>query len=78
MYLVIAPFIPPTEGQNVYDELPYYLHCVVGIAIIVSGGFYWIIWAKIMPWWGKYELEKAVVVQSDGWTRNVFTKKYLS
>lgn len=78
MYLVIAPFVPPEGDQNVYDELPYYLHCVVGIAIVLAGGVYWLIWAKLMPWLGKYRLETAVFVGEDGWTRNVFTKKYLT
>lgn len=29
--------MPPSEGQNVYDHLPYYLHCVVGIGILLAG-----------------------------------------
>ncbi|KKZ61967.1 hypothetical protein EMCG_03524 [[Emmonsia] crescens] len=78
LYLVIAPFVPPEGDQNVYDELPYYLHCVVGIAIVLAGGVYWLIWAQLMPWLGKYRLETAVFVGEDGWTRNVFTRKYLT
>ncbi|OAT07518.1 high affinity methionine permease [Blastomyces gilchristii SLH14081] len=78
MYLVIAPFVPPTGDQNVYDELPYYLHCLVGIAIVLAGGVYWLIWAQLMPRLGRYRLERKVVLGEDGWTRNVFTKKYLA
>ncbi|KAK2752729.1 hypothetical protein FQN55_005858 [Onygenales sp. PD_40] len=76
MYLVIAPFVPPEEGQNVYEQLPYYLHCVVGIAIVLSGGIYWLIWAQLMPKLGGYTLQQEVVLQEDGWSRSVFTRKY--
>ncbi|KAK1458706.1 amino acid permease [Colletotrichum paranaense] len=76
IYLVIAPFVPPEEGQNVYESLPYYLHCVVGIAIIVAGGLYWVVWAKILPKIGKYELVRETVVDEiDGWERNVFFRR---
>ncbi|OLN81437.1 High-affinity methionine permease 8 [Colletotrichum chlorophyti] len=76
VYLVIAPFVPPEEGQSVYKSLPYYLHCVVGIAIIVAGGLYWVVWAKILPKIGKYELVRETVVDEiDGWERNVFFKR---
>ncbi|OBR14714.1 Amino acid permease [Colletotrichum higginsianum IMI 349063] len=76
VYLVIAPFVPPEEGQNVYESLPYYLHCVVGIAIIVAGGLYWVVWAKILPKLGKYELVRETVVDDiDGWERNVFFRR---
>ncbi|KAK2923767.1 Amino acid/polyamine transporter I [Fusarium oxysporum f. sp. vasinfectum] len=38
MYLVIAPFIAPDDpSQNQYKSMPYYIHCVVGIAILVAG-----------------------------------------
>ncbi|OQN96432.1 hypothetical protein B0A48_17488 [Cryoendolithus antarcticus] len=29
VYLVIAPFIPPDDGQSIYESLPYWLHCVI-------------------------------------------------
>lgn len=76
VYLVIAPFIPPSAGQNVYENLPYYLHCVVGLAIIAAGGVYWLIWAKLLPHIGKYELTRETVVSEyNGWERNVFVKR---
>lgn len=72
LYLVVAPFVPPSEGNSVYEDLPYYLHCVVGIGIIAAGGVYWLIWAVLLPRIGGYRLERQVVESSDGWTRNVF------
>jgi len=74
IYLVVAPFIPPSVGQNVYKILPYYLHCVVGIAIFVAGAIYWVVWAVILPKVGGYKLVRETVEMSDGWTTNVFKR----
>ena len=79
MYLVIAPFIPPSQGQNVYEDLPYYLHCVVGIAILVAGAVYWLMWAQILPRIGHYELVRETFVDDfDGWEKTVFVRRSLS
>ncbi|KAF5528781.1 MUP1-high affinity methionine permease, partial [Fusarium napiforme] len=57
MYLVIAPFIAPDDpSQNQYKSMPYYIHCVVGIAILVAGAIYWLVWAVILPKIGGYKL----------------------
>ena len=78
IYLVVAPFIPPSDGQSVYESLPYYLHCVVGIAILAVGGVYWIVWAQILPRIGRYELVRETVRNDiDGWERNVFFRRKL-
>ncbi|KAM5356675.1 hypothetical protein ACJ41O_003321 [Fusarium nematophilum] len=78
IYLVIAPFVPPEDGQNQYESLPYYIHCVVGIAILVAGAVYWLFWAIILPKIGKYELVRETVVDEiDGWESNVFIRKPL-
>ncbi|KAK2611489.1 hypothetical protein N8I77_004825 [Diaporthe amygdali] len=78
IYLVIAPFVPPEEGQNVYESLPYWIHCVVGFGVIFAGGVYWLIWAKILPKIGKYQLVRETVVDDiDGWDRAVFVRKPL-
>ncbi|TFK82274.1 amino acid transporter [Polyporus arcularius HHB13444] len=75
IYLAIAPYIPPdTPDQNIYEDLPYYLHCVVGTGIILAGGVYWLVWARLLPWLGGYKLHKETFVQRDGWTRSVFVK----
>ena len=75
IYLTVAPFVPPSDGNSVYETLPYYLHCVVGIAIIAAGGVYWVIWAVVLPKLGGYTLEREVVVDDiDGWERHVFRR----
>ena len=78
IYLIIAPFVPPEDGQNIYKSLPYWIHCVVGFGIIFAGGVYWLVWAVILPKVGKYELvQETVVDEIDGWERTVFTKSPL-
>lgn len=78
VYLVVAPFVPPTDGQNIYKSLPYWIHCVVGFGIIFAGGVYWLVWAVILPKVGKYELVRETVVDDiDGWERNVFFRRPL-
>ncbi|KAG7117963.1 High-affinity methionine permease like protein [Verticillium longisporum] len=77
IYLVVAPFVPPpTPDQNQYKNLPYWIHCVTGFAVLFAGGIYWAVWAKILPRIGKYELVRETVVDDiDGWERNVFFKR---
>ncbi|KAF7886797.1 uncharacterized protein EAF02_003444 [Botrytis sinoallii] len=74
VYLVVAPFVPPDEGQNVYESLPYYLHCVVGIAFFGAGAIYWLIWAQILPRIGGYKLVRESIVTDDGWSGSVFRR----
>ena len=78
IYLVVAPFVPPDEGQNVYKSLPYYLHCVVGIGILLAGAVYWVVWAVILPKIGGYELVRENSVGDDGWSHNVFSRRTLA
>lgn len=73
-YLVVAPYVPPSDGQSVYEQLPYYLHCVVAIGIFAAGAIYYLVWAVLMPRFGRYMLVKETVVDADGWSRSVFTK----
>ena len=76
VYLIIAPFVPPeTPDQNVYQSLPYWLHCVIGLGILAGGGVYWALWAIVLPKFGKYTLERRVTTSSDGWTRNVYVRE---
>ncbi|RKL16550.1 High-affinity methionine permease [Fusarium oxysporum] len=77
MYLVIAPFIAPDDpSQNQYKSMPYYIHCVVGIAILVAGAFYWLIWAVILPKIGGYRLVRETHVDEiDGWESNRFHRE---
>jgi hypothetical protein len=76
VYLIIAPFVPPENGVSVYETLPYYLHCVVGIAIIAGGGVYWLVWAVVLPKLGKYELMRETSFDEiDGWERSHFVKR---
>ncbi|KAK3937989.1 putative high affinity methionine permease [Diplogelasinospora grovesii] len=78
IYLVVAPFVPPDPGQNVYKSLPYWIHCVVGFGIILAGGVYWLVWAVVLPKFGRYQLVRETVVDEiDGWERNVFVRKPL-
>ncbi|KAF2018229.1 high affinity methionine permease [Aaosphaeria arxii CBS 175.79] len=75
IYLVIAPLIPPQDDNSVYETLPYYLHCIVAVAILAAGGVYWLVWAVVLPKIGGYRLERETVVDEiDGWERNVFKK----
>lgn len=78
IYLVVAPFVPPEDGQNIYDNLPYYIHCVVGFGVIFAGGLYWLVWAVMLPRLGRYELVRETTVDDiDGWERSVFHKRPL-
>lgn len=74
LYLVVAPYIPPTGGQSVYKDLPYWIQCVVTWGVFGIGAAYWLVWAKLLPHYGKYTLVAREVLGSDGFWRNAFFK----
>ncbi|KAL1964613.1 hypothetical protein VTN77DRAFT_6787 [Rasamsonia byssochlamydoides] len=74
VYLTVAPYVPPDAGESVYQDLPYYLHCVVAIGIFAVGAIYYVAWAIVLPRLGKYTLVKETIVGEDGWSRSIFTR----
>ncbi|KAL3466104.1 amino acid/polyamine transporter I [Aspergillus heterothallicus] len=74
IYLAIAPYIPPSDGNSVYQDLPYYLHCVVALGIFAAGAIYYLVWAVALPRFGGYVLVKETIVDADGWSRSVYSK----
>ncbi|ODH51486.1 hypothetical protein GX48_02354 [Paracoccidioides brasiliensis] len=74
IFLVVAPYLPPPDKKhNVYTHLPYYIHCVVGLGIFAVGTIYWIFWAVLFPWVGRYRLLEETVIAPDGWSRQIIT-----
>jgi len=72
IFLVVAPFLPPANGMGDTPPLPYYLYCLVGIAIMVFGVIYWAVWRVILPKIYGYELVPKKVVLDDGTVVNIF------
>jgi amino acid transporter len=73
--VIIAPFLRPANGIGDTPPLPYYLYCLVGIAIMVFGVIYWAVWRIVLPKIFGYELVPTKVVLDDGTTVNVFSRK---
>lgn len=74
LYLIVAPYIPPTHGQKVYQSLPYWIHPVVTWGVFGIGAIYWVVWAKVLPRFGGYNLVAKEVIGDDGFWRNKFYK----
>lgn len=74
LYLIVAPYIPPTNGQSVYQDLPYWIHPVVTWGVFGVGAVYWLFWAKVLPHFGGYKLVAKEVLGEDGFWRNKFYK----
>ena len=75
IYLVVAPFVPPDAGQSIYKSIPYYLHCLVGLVVLLAGALYWVMWAVILLKFGGYELDRETDVDAHGWSRGQFVKQ---
>lgn len=79
LFLVFAPYAPPSDGQSIYASMPYWTHNVVTWGIFALGGVYWLIWTKVLPKLGHYKLVREVQIdETDGWDRNVFVRKPLN
>ena len=78
IFLIIVPLVPPADGQSPYESIPYWLHPVVSFGLLALGGLWWLIWARVGPRLGGYELLRETVVGKDGLTRNVFKRRKLA
>ncbi|CAL9733762.1 high-affinity methionine permease [Monosporozyma servazzii] len=76
LYLIIAPYVPPSGGESVYESLPYWIHCVVTWGVFGIGAVYYLVWAQLLPWKGGYTLVNKEIIGEDGFWRNKISKVY--
>ncbi|KAL4079817.1 amino acid transporter [Scleroderma citrinum] len=75
VFLMIAPFLPPTNGVGDTPPLPYYLYCLVGIGVLLFGVLYWAGWRIILPRVFGYELVPRKETLDDGTVLTTFSSK---
>jgi hypothetical protein len=64
--VLVAPFIRPANKVGDTPPLPYYLYCLIGIAILVFGVLYWAVWQLALPYVFKFRLVPRKEVLEDG------------
>ena len=64
--MLVAPFIRPPGGIGDTPPLPYYLYCLVGIAVLVFGVLYWAVWKLVLPYVFGFQLVLRKEVLKDG------------
>jgi hypothetical protein len=61
------PWYPPAKGRNGGDVSFWYAtYVVVGIAILVICGLYYVAWIYVLPRLGKYRIRQEVLVLDSG------------
>jgi len=75
VFLMIAPFLRPSNKIGDTPPLPYYLYCLVGIAVMALGVIYWAVWRVVLPKVFGYKLVPNKVSLDDGTVINVFSRK---
>ncbi|KAG9318050.1 amino acid transporter [Chiua virens] len=73
VFLIIMPFLPPTDGVGDTPPLPYYLYCLVGIGVILVGVVYWAGWRILLPKVFGCELEPRKKTLEDGTVVTLFS-----
>ncbi|OCH94013.1 amino acid transporter [Obba rivulosa] len=74
VFLLVAPFLRPPGGIGDTPPLPYYLYCLVGIAVMAFGVLYWAAW-RVVPRWFGYEFLPRKETLSDGTVVTLFSAK---
>ncbi|CAM0142901.1 hypothetical protein VKS41_002524 [Umbelopsis sp. WA50703] len=69
IFLVIAPFVPPTISDT--PSIPYYIVPVVSVAFIILSGVLWFIRVKLF-----HGLETSLNVQRYIWDNNLYGREY--
>ncbi|KAF3904640.1 hypothetical protein ABW21_db0206022 [Orbilia brochopaga] len=65
VFLAIVPFVPPT-GSIDGEGYPYYVFPIVGIAVILLGIVYWVLWTRVWPRIGGYKIVAERSIGADG------------
>ncbi|KZS96537.1 high affinity methionine permease [Sistotremastrum niveocremeum HHB9708] len=65
-FLLIAPFLRPSNRVGDTPPLPYWLYCIVGIAVMIVGVLYWFGWRVLLPRVLGYELVPVKTELQDG------------
>ncbi|KAF9010789.1 amino acid transporter [Cyathus striatus] len=78
VFLLVAPFLRPANRVGDTPPLPYYLYCLVGIAIMLAGVIYWAAWRVFFPKVLGYELIPRKEKLDDGTVVTMFSKKKTS
>ncbi|GJE85364.1 amino acid transporter [Phanerochaete sordida] len=74
-FLLVAPFLKPANGVGDTPPLPYYLYCLVGIAVMVAGVVYWAGWRILLPRVFGYELVPRKETLADGTVITLFSRR---
>jgi hypothetical protein len=53
---VIVPFIPPQQGNGVFESIPYYILPVIGFAILALAVIYWFGFLRLLPRFRGYNI----------------------
>ncbi|KPM42493.1 hypothetical protein AK830_g4073 [Neonectria ditissima] len=62
VYLLVMPWFPPKGGPYAGDVSFWYAtYCVVGIAIMIVCGLYYVFWMYLLPKWQNYTVRSQVV-----------------
>lgn len=64
--VIIAPFLRPDNGVGDTPPLPYYLYCLIGVAVLMVGVLYWAVWKLVLPHLFKFRLVPRKEVLKDG------------
>ncbi|KAI0063740.1 high affinity methionine permease [Artomyces pyxidatus] len=73
-FLLVTPFLRPANGVGDTPPLPYYLYCLVGIAIMFAGVGYWAAWRILLPRVFGYELVPRKERLADGTVVTLFSR----
>ncbi|ORY26026.1 amino acid permease-domain-containing protein [Naematelia encephala] len=75
IFLLVMPWVPPPGGINNSSFGFFYgTSSIVGLSFIVLCGLYYVLWAKLLPKWGGYQLRQTVITLDDGTVSNFLAK----
>ncbi|KAI6107660.1 APC amino acid permease [Pisolithus croceorrhizus] len=74
VFLVVVPIIPPSNGFEIYEHLPYYSHVVMSLMIGVVGVIYWFFCFDYFPRKSGYALKQDTIIETNGRTRQVIRR----